>query len=195
MWVKFILLFRYLRLKLFGGLKKCGWKIVLQHNVEFKGAKHISVGDYNCLNANVTLHAETIAGYKAPPKIILHNNIGIGNDTNVIAVKKIEIQDDVMIGPGCALVDFDHGYLDPKVPIRLQPKMNVKPILVKKGAWIGSNVTVCSGVTIGRNSVIGANSVVVSNIPDYCVALGSPAKVIKQYNRKTKKWDKIKKAK
>lgn len=192
MLLKFILLCRYLKLKFFGGLKKCGWKIVLSRNVDFRGAEHISIGNFIFFDNNVTLHAETIRGYKNSPKIILHNNIGLSKDTIVIAVHKIEIEDDVMIGPGSVLVDFDHSYLDPTTPIRLQPKKNVKPILVKKGAWLGSNVAVCSGVTIGKNSVIGANSVVITNIPDYCVAIGSPAKIVKKYNRTKKKWVKVK---
>ena len=47
------------------------------------------------------------------------------------------------------------------------------------------------GVTIGKNSVIGANSVVTKDIPDYCVAVGAPAKVIKKYDFESGKWLKV----
>jgi acetyltransferase-like isoleucine patch superfamily enzyme len=57
-----------------------------------------------------------------------------------------------------------------------------------QGAWLGENVCVI-GASIGKNSVIGANSVVTKNIPDYCVAVGSPAKVIKKYNVEKQIWE------
>jgi acetyltransferase-like isoleucine patch superfamily enzyme len=44
------------------------------------------------------------------------------------------------------------------------------------------------GCTIGRNCVIGANAVVTTDIPDYCVAVGAPAKVIRRWNAQTKEW-------
>jgi acetyltransferase-like isoleucine patch superfamily enzyme len=55
----------------------------------------------------------------------------------------------------------------------------IQPVLIKRGAWLGQNVVVCPGVTIGRGSVIGANSVVVKDIPDFSVAVGAPARVVK----------------
>ena len=47
-----------------------------------------------------------------------------------------------------------------------------------------------SGVTIGKQSVIAAGSIVTKDIPDYCVAVGNPARVIKKYNLDTQKWEK-----
>jgi acetyltransferase-like isoleucine patch superfamily enzyme len=55
----------------------------------------------------------------------------------------------------------------------------VMPVLIRQGAWLGQNVVVCPGVTIGRGAVIGANSVVNRDIPDFCVAAGAPARVLK----------------
>jgi acetyltransferase-like isoleucine patch superfamily enzyme len=55
----------------------------------------------------------------------------------------------------------------------------VQPVLIREGAWLGQNVVVCPGVTIGKGAVVGANSVVTTSIPDYCVAVGAPAKVIR----------------
>jgi serine acetyltransferase len=55
------------------------------------------------------------------------------------------------------------------------------PVVVKKGARIGTNVCILSGVTIGENSVIGAGSVVAKDIPPNCLAVGAPAKPIKYF--------------
>lgn len=57
---------------------------------------------------------------------------------------------------------------------------------------VGFGVQVMPGVTIGRHCVIAAGSIVTKDIPDYCVAVGAPAKVVKKYNVETKKWEKIK---
>lgn len=59
------------------------------------------------------------------------------------------------------------------------------------GTWLGTNVVIADARHIGHNCVIGANSVVTSDIPDYCVAVGIPAKVIKKYDFKKKSWIKV----
>ena len=64
------------------------------------------------------------------------------------------------------------------------------PISIGENTWIGENVCVI-GSSIGKHCVIGSNSVVLSNIPDYSVAVGSPAKVIKRYNQITKDWERV----
>jgi acetyltransferase-like isoleucine patch superfamily enzyme len=61
-----------------------------------------------------------------------------------------------------------------------------KPIVIKDGAHIGIGAIIMPGVTIGKGAVIGAGSVVTRDIPDYCVAAGVPAKVIKNFNQTEK---------
>ena len=52
---------------------------------------------------------------------------------------------------------------------------------IGSGSWLGTGVVVLPGATIGRNVVVGAGSVVVGELPDHCVAVGSPAKPVKRY--------------
>ena len=59
-------------------------------------------------------------------------------------------------------------------------------VVIKDGAHIGIGAIIMPGVTIGKGAVIGAGSVVTKDIPDYCVAAGVPAKVIKNFNQKEK---------
>jgi len=61
-------------------------------------------------------------------------------------------------------------------------------IIIEDECWIGANAVITAGVTIGKHSVIAAGSVVTKNIPPYSVAVGNPARVIKQYNFETKQW-------
>ena len=55
-----------------------------------------------------------------------------------------------------------------------------KPIVIEDGCWLATNVTVCGGVTIGKNSVIGAGSVVTRDIPEGCLAVGNPCRVVRK---------------
>ncbi|MBO6117883.1 MAG: sugar O-acetyltransferase [Bacteroidales bacterium] len=86
----------------------------------------------------------------------------------------ITVEDDVFIGPHCVLSTEYH----PEKP-EIRHSLLTKPIVIKRNAWIGANVTVLAGVTIGENSIIAAGSVVTKDIPDNVVALGSPAKVLR----------------
>ena len=66
-----------------------------------------------------------------------------------------------------------------------------KPVSIGDGCWIGEKVCILPGVTIGKKCVIGAGSVVTKSIPDYSIAVGNPAKVVKQYNFETQHWEKV----
>jgi len=104
---------------------------------------------------------------------------------SVIIGKKVLTADHVFIS------DHLHNYSDPGTPIMDQPILFKGQVIIGDGAWLGQNVCII-GASVGKNSIIGANSVVTKDIPDYCVAAGIPAKVIKEYNFKTKQWEKVK---
>jgi len=76
------------------------------------------------------------------------------------------------------------------MPILKQPIKQLPPMTIGDGTWLGENVCVL-GVSIGKNCVIGANSVVTKEIPDYSVAVGAPARIIKKYNLNTNRWEKV----
>ena len=64
-------------------------------------------------------------------------------------------------------------------------------IEIGEGTWIGINAVIVGNIRIGKHCVIGANSVVTKDIPDYCVAVGIPVRVIREYNRVSKKWESV----
>lgn len=63
---------------------------------------------------------------------------------------------------------------------------------IGEDSWIGTNVVISGSILIGKHCVIGANSVVMKNIPDYCVAVGVPCRVVKQYDFLTSSWKEYK---
>ncbi|MEH6591040.1 MAG: acyltransferase [Halioglobus sp.] len=94
----------------------------------------------------------------------------------------IRIRDEVLIGSGVHIYVGNHRFDNPELPISQQGHSASSSVLICEGAWLGANVTVLPGVTVGRNCVIGAGSVVTTSIPDFSLAVGSPARVIKQLN-------------
>ena len=62
-------------------------------------------------------------------------------------------------------------------------------VILEDNVWIGDNVTVLPGVTIGKGSIIGSNAVVSKSIPPYSIAVGIPARVIKQWNPENQRWE------
>ncbi len=92
-----------------------------------------------------------------------------------LALGGITIEDDVFIGPHCVLATEYH----PENP-ETRHSLLTKPIVVKRNAWLGANVTVLAGVTIGENAIVAAGSVVTKDVPNNMIVAGSPARVIRE---------------
>ena len=109
--------------------------------------------------------------------ISIGNNVAINNAFSVIAFSQIIIQDNVLIGVNCAIIDTDGHSLE--VDKRNSGDPISAHVLIESNVFIGDNVTILKGVTIGENTVIGNGSIVTKDIPKNVVAAGNPAKVIR----------------
>lgn len=89
--------------------------------------------------------------------------------------------DSCLFGSGVHICPPTHP-LDPE--IRKTGIEGGKPIFIGDNVWVGSGAIICPGVSIGNNSVIGAGSVVTKDIPENCIAVGNPCKVIKNIEKK-----------
>lgn len=85
----------------------------------------------------------------------------------------VEIGEETQIGPGVLITTTDHDYVG-------SLETRYKPVKIGRRVWIGANVTVLPGVTIGDGAVIGAGAVVTKDVPPHTVAVGIPARVVKQ---------------
>lgn len=112
--------------------------------------------------------------------------IGMGN----VIIGPVIIGNDVIFAQNIVMSGLNHGYEDISRPISLQ-KVTTATIEVEDECWIGANAVIVAGVTIGKHSVIAAGAVVTKNIPPYSIAVGNPARVIKQYNFDKKEWMKV----
>lgn len=122
--------------------------------------------------------------------LYIGENTIIGNYSHIVALENIVIEPNVLIADKVFIADTGHEYRNPLVPIRDQGMQTAGSVRIGEGSWIGESVSII-GASIGRNCVIGANSVVTHDIPDYSIAVGAPAKVIKYYNFEKKVWFKV----
>lgn len=107
----------------------------------------------------------------------LGNNVEINFGLTALDVAPITIGDDVLIGPQCQLLTPLHPLGHEARRARVE---SADPITIGNNVWLGGGVIVLPGVTIGDNAVIGAGSVVTKDIPAGVLAVGNPARVIKQ---------------
>ncbi len=103
----------------------------------------------------------------------------IGRGNSIVGHFSIDIGDDVYTGPNVYITDQNHGLSDVELPIGRQWPSPEAPVRIGSGSWLGTGVVVLPGVTIGRGVAVGAGSVVTGDLPDYAVAVGAPARVVR----------------
>lgn len=123
------------------------------------------------------------------------NGTEIGEHSTISSNNSIVFGNDVLTGPHIFIADHNHAYENPLLSVSKQGvKCNpTDKVVIGDGSWLGTNVVIVGNVHIGKHCVIGANSVVTKDIPDYSVAAGIPAKVIKRYDFEKKEWIKANK--
>ncbi|MFC4262698.1 acyltransferase [Ferruginibacter yonginensis] len=168
--------------------KKFGYASVLRSPMSLGGTKNISIGKCTFIGYNAWLAAVPHTG-QSTCELTIGDNCSIGNFNHIYATGKIVIEDYVLTADKIYISDNLHGYEDVTIPIKLQKIVQKNSVVIGYGSWIGENVCIL-GCSIGKQSVIGSNSVVTKSIPDYCVAVGNPAKIIKRYCLETKQWKK-----
>lgn len=117
--------------------------------------------------------------------IIIGNNarIGIGS----VVIGPVRFGNKVGLGQHVFISGFNHGYEDGSRDSNEQALVK-KEVVIGDDSHIGANAVIVAGVHIGKRCQIGAGSVVTKDIPDYSVAVGNPAKVIKRYDINKKEW-------
>ena len=128
------------------------------------------------LQNNIYFKRNSIVGCANPDAVIkIGENTTIGNNSIMIASKKISIGKNCMIAPNVHIVDRNHGT---KLGVAYNEQDNiVSEVHIGDNVWIGSGAIVLMGVSIGANSIIGAGSVVTKSFPENSLIMGSPAKL------------------
>jgi acetyltransferase-like isoleucine patch superfamily enzyme len=160
--------------------------------VRFANLGRVQLGNRVIIHSNCWI--QTLIGPEddGGPLLILGDNVAIGMNATISAAKKIIIDDGVFTARNVYISDHSHAFSDVTRPICDQGITKFSEVRIGAGTWLVQNAAVLPGVTIGKHCVIGANAVVNKDIPDYSVAVGVPAKVIKRYNLSESHWENVK---
>ena len=169
---------------------------IVRFPIDIRGKKFMDFGRKLTTGYYCRLEAYPI-GNNNSKVLKFGDNVQINDFVHIAAAKNVEIGNNVLIASKIFISDICHGeYAD--IENMSDPnehpndrKLSAKPVIIHDDVWIGEMVSILPGVEIGKGSIIGANSVVTKSIPEYSIAAGNPAKVIKQYNFNKKQWKKI----
>lgn len=170
-------------------LKRCGLGLIVKKGVRINKPKQVCIGDRVSLDLYASIHLNKIS--ENDPIVKIGNNVLIGAYSSIGCSNKIIIEDDVMFAPHVHITDRNHSYENVNIAINKQPANSPGSVFIGKESWLGYGVQVMPNVKIGKHCVIAAGSIVTRNIPDFSVAVGIPAKVIKKFNLESQKWEKI----
>ncbi len=178
--------------------RKCGRRPGFGRGVVLRVPQRMSLGsgvlvdDYSALdvrgaNASIVLEDRVSIGRLSTVAakggdIILRAGCNIGSYCRIATNSQVDVGESVLIGAYSYVGPGNHTEGGADQPLIERP-MEVKGgVRIGSHAWLGAHVTVLDGVTIGTHAIIGAHSLVIQDVPDWGVAVGSPAKVIKIRN-------------
>lgn len=144
------------------------------------GERSIHIGAGTLVASWATLAAGYVPDDPATPDraLVIGDNCVIGLRSGIVAHQSVEIGNDVWLGQDVFITDGNHGYDDLDAPIGSQ-KGSVEPVSIGDNSWIGHGAIILAGTTIGRNAIVAAGAVVRGDVPDYSIAAGVPAKIVR----------------
>lgn len=169
-------------------LKKVGKKSILCYPFSVENGKSIELGDRVYVKSNAWF--VSILPNTKDSCLLIGNDTYIGRNAHFVALKDVKIGNNVLIADNVYISDNFHQFEDINRPIKDQEVRFKGAVSIGDQSWLGENVCVIAS-SVGKHCVVGANSVVNSDIPDYSIAVGSPAKVIKKYDLVKKEWIKV----
>lgn len=169
-----------------------GTHVVLRHPHKIFIGDNVVIDD-NCLldakghdNRGITIESGVFIGRNSilhckNGDIIIRDNVNIGFNCDIASSNLIEIGEKVLVAAYAYIVGGGHDYSRLDVPV-MEQKRIARPIRIEPRAWIGAGVTVLDGVTIGAGTIVGTGAVVTEDLPPNSMAVGMPARVVRQRN-------------
>lgn len=178
---------------------KIGRKVVFGHHITLRGPKRINIGDNVVIDDYAVLSMRGTGG----ERMCIGNGVLIGRGSQlkarggsieiddfanissgcqIASTSKTSIGKHCLIAAGCYIGGMQHGFERSDIPIVRQELKIKGGVKIEDDVWMGAYVIVNDGVAIGKGSVIGAGSIVTKNIPAYKIAVGAPAKIVKDRN-------------
>lgn len=176
-------------------LKRCGKNVNFGTNVVLRHPHRIEIGDNVVIDDNCLLDAKgtdnngiriengvfvgrnTILSCKNGD-ISLGENVNIGFNCEIFSASKVSLGASTLVAAYCYFIGGGHDYDDPNVSVLEQGRRS-HGIDIGEDAWFGAGAKILDGVKVGQHSIIGAGAVVTTDVPEYSVCAGIPAKVIR----------------
>ncbi len=138
----------------------------------------IEIGTETCVMHNTEFH---VFNFRDLPHAFIKIGKGcfIGESVVIRGQGGVTIGDHVLVAPQAKILAVNHNFTDVTRPV-MDQGISGEGIVIEDGAWIGAGAAVLDGVRVGRGAVIGANAVVTRDVPPHCVAVGSPARVVRK---------------
>lgn len=159
---------------------RIGSHTVLLPPIRLGGEQYIDIGRDVFIGSNSWIQVIESQSKREAVVITIGDETSIVGSCTITAVQSVVIERSVLMARNVYISDHTHEHGLRDVAIKDQGVAKVAPVRIREGAWLGQNVVICPGVTVGRNAVVGANSIVREDVPDFSVAAGSPAKIIRQ---------------
>lgn len=151
-----------------------------------RNLQFVYLGERVLINRHAFLLTLQLDGQQAP-RLVFEDDCVIGHFNHITCVREVRIGKKVLTADRVYISDHSHNYSNFRVPIVDQSVKSRGPVSIGEGTWIGENAVILS-CNIGKNCVIGANAVVIRDIPDYSVAAGNPARIIRRYDPESNSW-------
>lgn len=169
--------------------------------IQIRGKRWMHVGKNFTTGKYCRLEVLDDESRTSDKKIMLSigDGVQINDNVHIAVAGSVFIGHHVLIASKVFISDHNHGNYktqgdllqDSPLTVPIERALMIKPVVIQDNVWLGEFVSVLPGVTIGEGSIIGTMSVVNSDIPPFCIAAGSPAKVIKKYNFTSGEWEKV----
>ena len=162
-----------------GAFAAFGGRSVIQLPVRLGGEERIAIGSDVFVGSGSWLQA--LDGHGDDVALEIGDGTSIVGGCVLSAAVSVRLGRKVLIARNGYISDHVHRYDDTSRAVLDQGIRGIEPVEICDGAWLGENVVVCPGVRIGRGAVVGANAVVLQDVPDFCVAVGSPARIVRSF--------------
>ena len=162
---------------------------VLYRPQKITNKRYIHIGDY--VSFDKDLRMEAICSkrtQKFTPHLKIGNYSHAEQRCQIFCANSVSIGEHVIISSDVYITDVVHEFADITLDILEQP-LNFGTTVIGDYSFIGTGVKIIKPVCIGAHAIIGANSVITKDVPPYCVVAGSPARIIRKYDFKTKRWE------
>lgn len=166
-----------------------GVGVILRHPHKIRLGDHVVIDDYCCLDAKGTDNRGIDIGARAfvgrntilsckNGDIVIDEDANLGFNVEVFSASRVRVGKKVLIAAYTYLVGGDHLYDRTDVPV-LDQGRTARGIEVADHAWLGAHVVVTDGSRVGQDAIVGAGAVVVGEVPDFAIATGIPAKIVR----------------